>query len=418
VGSCSDFYFDLIKLKLNSCYTVAFFLFSLMSTTIAGCAPACADSVKPPGIPVLLMARELNFGGIERDVSKFARHLGACGVEPHVACFNPGGVRWQEIEAAGIPAVRIPVTSFKSWSVVSGARTLARYVAEHRIQVIHAFDDGANVFGVAVGRMLRVPATIASQLGSRDLSRQRNRILMAMADKIASAHFVNCQATAGDLASRWHVPRSRIHVCYNGFETGEFHPHNRRRPAQFADASVVIGTVALLRAEKNLPLLIEAFARVRSVDPKARLLIVGSGPLKAELQHQTRQLDIAQSCVFEEATTTPATWMRAIDIFVLPSRSESFSNALLEAMACGCCPVGSRVGGTPELISHGERGLLFESDNVDELSDALCTLVLDPPRYQAMARAASRFAHEHLTIEIAASRLASIYTNVLMSRSS
>jgi len=369
--------------------------------------------VKPRTIPVLLMARELNFGGIERDVSKFARHLGACGIEPHVACFNPGGVRWREIEAAGIPVVRIPVTSFKSWSVVSGARALARYVAEHKIQVIHAFDDGANVFGVAVGRMLRVPATVSSQLGSRDLSRQRNRILMAVADKIASAHFVNCQATADELASRWHVPRSRIHVCYNGFEADEFYPHNRRRPAQLAGASVVIGTVALLRAEKNLPMLIEAFARVQRVEPRVRLLIVGSGSLKAELQQKAQRLDIAQSCVFEEATTTPATWMRAIDIFVLPSRSESFSNALLEAMACGCCPVGSRVGGTPELIRHGERGMLFESGNVDELSDALCTLVLNPACYQAMARAASGFVREHLTMEIAAARLASIYRNLL-----
>jgi len=152
---------------------------------------------------------------------------------------------------------------------------------------------------------------------------------------------------------------------------------------------------------------------VQRVEPQVRLLIVGSGPLKAELQQKARQLDVAQSCVFEEATTTPAMWMRAIDVFVLPSRSESFSNALLEAMACGCCPVGSRVGGTPELIRHGERGMLFESGNVDELSDALCTLVLNPTCCQAMARAASCFVHEHLTMEIAASRLASIYRNLL-----
>jgi glycosyltransferase involved in cell wall biosynthesis len=71
------------------------------------------------------------------------------------------------------------------------------------------------------------------------------------------------------------------------------------------------------------------------------------------------------------------------------------------------------VGGTPELISHGERGFLFQSGNLQELANALRVLTADPVCRQRMANAAARFVHENLTIEIAAARLASIYKKLL-----
>jgi glycosyltransferase involved in cell wall biosynthesis len=169
----------------------------------------------------------------------------------------------------------------------------------------------------------------------------------------------------------------------------------------------------VLREEKNLPLLLDAFVKVRATDPRARLLIVGEGPMKPVLTERAEQLGLADACIFQEATAYPADWMRAIDIFVLCSRSESFSNSLLEAMACGCCPVGSRVGGTGELVTHGETGLLFESGLVEQLADALCRLVQDAPSLARLAAAATRFAHDHLTIDIAAGRLAGIYRQLL-----
>ena len=359
-------------------------------------------------LPVLLMARELNFGGIERDVSKFARHLGNYGIAPHVACFNPGGIRWREIEAAGIPVLHVPVTSFKSRSAFDGAKLVKSYVKEHNIKVMHSFDDGSNIFGTVVGRMIGVPV-LASLLGARKLSSLKNRIMTVMlVDRLSTGSFVNCEALANELVETWHVSRKGIHVCYNGFETDQFNPENRQRPPQLADASVVFGTVALLRPEKNLGLLIDAFAKVHQQDPKARLLIVGSGPLKEELLQRVQDLQIAPFCVFEEATTTPATWMRAIDVFVLPSRSEAFSNALLEAMACGCCPVGSRVGGMPELIKHGEHGFLFNPESPGELAEQLTKLALNPDLRNEMAAKAVRFAFDNLTIEVASQKLASL----------
>jgi glycosyltransferase involved in cell wall biosynthesis len=172
---------------------------------------------------------------------------------------------------------------------------LRRYVSENRIQVLHTFDHATNIFGAPLGRLFGVPVTITSQLWLRSIMPPLRRVLLAAADRIASGIFVNCEAVAQELTSQWKVSSRRIHVCYNGLETVEFNPHNRSRPPQLAGASVVIGTVAALREEKNIPLLVEAFSHVRAVAPQACLLIVGSGAMKAPLEQKVRELNLGDS---------------------------------------------------------------------------------------------------------------------------
>ena len=112
---------------------------------------------------------------------------------------------------------------------------------------------------------------------------------------------------------------------------------------------MVIGIVCALREEKGLALLVEAFAGPPGTRGN-KLVIVGQGPMRAQLEALRERLDLQNEMLLAPATNEVAQWMRSIDIFVQASTFESFSNALLEATACGCCVIGSRVGGTPELI--------------------------------------------------------------------
>jgi glycosyltransferase involved in cell wall biosynthesis len=361
---------------------------------------------------ILMLTRVLDTGGIERDVSKFARYLADKGFHPHVACFNPGGMRWREIEEAGISVLTVPVKSFRSWSTVVGARIMRRYIVQHDIRLVHAFDVPADIFAVPLARLWKLPV-ISSQLCYRDLCTRKTRLIMAIIDRLASGVFVNCEGIANHLHDDWKLARDRIHICYNGYEPREFHSQGRKRQTQLAEASTVVGSVALLRPEKNLKMLIEAFATLLKVDSKARLLIVGDGPDKVKLKQRASELGIRDACLFQDAAGQPAEWMKAIDIFVLPSASEGFSNSLLEAMACGCCPVASRVGGTPELVAHQEHGLLFESGNVEELARALIQLATHPEERQAMANTAANFVRAHLTMQHAVARLSGIYKEIL-----
>ena len=107
----------------------------------------------------------------------------------------------------------------------------------------------------------------------------------------------------------------------------------------------MIGTVCALRPEKGVDTLIRAFAKMQS--PNTALVLVGSGPEEPKLRALAKELAV-ENCHFEAATSEVAQWLSATDIFVLPSRSEALSNALMEAMSCGCCPMATRVGGNPE----------------------------------------------------------------------
>lgn len=365
-------------------------------------------------VPVLIMARELDQGGVERDVAKIAMRLDRSRFEPHVATYYAKGLRYEELRQAGVPILHLPLTSLFSMEALRSAGKLRRYIRDHGIQVVHSY-DASGVFCLPVARTAGVPAIIGSQLSYRNILDRRTQRLLRWSDKIADIVLVNCEAIRKYMIEDEGMPASRVERIYNGVVTSEFFPDaSLPRPEPVADASLVVGTVCVLRPEKALPLLQEAFAQVRHLRQNIKLLFVGSGPGLADLQSNAVRLGIADSVVFIPATREVARWMRAMDIFVLPSYSEAFSNSLLEAMACGCSVVGSRVGGTPELIgANDERGFLFESRNISDLASKLSRLISDDNLRRDLANKAATFVRENLTIEIAAERTASMYERLL-----
>jgi len=364
-------------------------------------------------IPVLLTVRELGIGGCERDLTKLAKYLDRTKFTPHVGCFHSEGLRSDELRDAGVPIVRFPVRSFQSWSAVQGARLMGQYLRDHQIQLVHAFDVPTVVFSVPTAYSYRVPAIISAQLGERELFSSLYHRLLRMTDRLADVVVANSRAIQNYLIEREHVPADRTYLCHNGVETSIFHPASGPKPPIVANASLVIGTVCALRPEKRVDLLIRAFAQVKYILPGMKLLIVGSGPVLPQLEALRDELSLEADCIFEPSKIEVAPWMRALDIYVMCSETESFPNALLEAMACGCAVIGSQVGGIPELISHGESGLLFESKNVEALSAALKTLIIDPAQRKSLANQAAIFARETFSMEVNARRNEELYRTLL-----
>jgi glycosyltransferase involved in cell wall biosynthesis len=241
---------------------------------------------------------------------------------------------------------------------------------------------------------------------------------MRWIDRMVDAMTVNCEAMRRHLIDDEHVAGERIELCYNGVDTRDFYPAPPIKCAPVADASLVIGTIGVLRPEKNVDLLQEAFARVRHLKPGMKLLIVGSGAELPRLEANSRRLGLQNACLFSPATPLVPQYLRAFDIFISCSSSEAFSNAILEAMACGVCVVGSRVGGTPELIGNDERGLLFEPGSPEDLAAKLTALLENEGLRREFGTRAAEFARRKLSIEIAAGRMAEIYERILRRKDS
>jgi glycosyltransferase involved in cell wall biosynthesis len=353
------------------------------------------------------MARELGLGGTERQLAEIALSLDRERFEPHVGCFTDGGFRARELREAGVPILELGVRSLVSRSAVVGARRMGAYLERHGIGLVHAFDVPLDLFAVPVARWYRTPVVLSSMRAHRDLTPGVTRHLLRVTDRIVDGIVVNSRAVARELAEQDGVPASMVRLAYNGLDTRVFRREGERAALPWGEAAVVIGTLCALRPEKGLGTLMEAFRKVKAARRGVKLLIVGSGPMLAELEAG------GADCHFQPAQQNVAPWLRAMDIFVLPSLSEALSNSLMEAMGCGCCPVASDTGGNPELVKDGETGLLFPVGDAEALAARLAR-VLDEPEYRRRLGArAERRMEEHFTREQAARAMGAIYEEFL-----
>lgn len=362
-------------------------------------------------IRVLLLARELGLGGSERQMTEIARGLDRSSFEPHVGCFVPEGLRVGELRDAHVPIFHIPVNSFKSPAAVIGARRLARYVREHSIQIVHAFDYPMNVFAIPVARYFTKAVCISSQRGHRDLTPSLYLRLLRQTDGMADGIVVNCEFLKRHLIADYGILPECIHLCYNGIDLDIF----QRDPLQLEREELSIGTLSALRPEKSIGTLLEAFALIGAHE-RVRLVIVGSGSERENLERSAGELGIQGRVTFQPATREVAQWLRAMDIFVLGSRTEALSNALMEAMACGCACVASNVGGNPELIRHEKTGLLFEPGDSGALAAALRALLENDVLRRRIADTGHAFIHDNFSLAASAQRMGEIYEELLSSR--
>ena len=361
----------------------------------------------------MLMARQLGLGGTERQLCEIAKALDPSRFEAHVGCFHAHGMRADELRAAGIPILDLPIRSYLRPHALLGAVRMGRYLRQKRIQIVHTFDVPLNQFGVPVARAFGVPVVLSSQRAHRQLISALNLHFLRLTDQMVDGIVVNSLALRRQLIEDERVPPALIHLCYNAIDTCRFQPGPRCRPAPLAGAALVVGVICAFRPEKDLPTLLEAFHLVRGVRPGLKLLLVGSGSCLELLRAQSRRLALGEDCHFEPATADVPPWLRAIDIFVLPSISEALSNSLIEAMACGCCAVASRVGGNPELVDHERTGLLFRPGDASGLAAALRRLIENDGLRETLASAGSAQIHRSFSLHASAQRMQEIYSALL-----
>ena len=356
---------------------------------------------------VLLIIRSLESGGSERQLAEIAKALDHSRFDPRVGCLRMVGPRLLDLQAADVPVVEFPLSGMFRMAHLRAGRALGRYLKEQRIDIVHAFDVPGTLFSVAPARWYGAPLVLSSQRAFRELTPNFRPVLRLM-DRMVDGIVVNSEAVGKALVERDGVKAERIHLCRNGVDLNLFYPPVARR----AEEKLTIGVAAMLRPEKSLHTLIEAFGRVRAKGVAARLVIVGSGEMLESLETLARRLGLTENCRFEPASRAVADWLRKFDVFVLPSVSEALSNSLMEAMACRCCAVASRVGGNPELVEEGVTGMLFEAGNGEDLASKLETLAGSPELRERMAEAGARKMRDEYSIAASARRMGEIYDSL------
>jgi len=221
------------------------------------------------------------------------------------------------------------------------------------------------------------------------------------------------------------VPADRVSQIYNGVDTQRFRVasalENRRAPLAAAPFScgdaMVVGTVGRLQAVKGQELLLQALMQAVRERPAARerlrLVIVGDGPLRGELQQAIDAAGLADiAWLAGEQADVPA-WLRALDLFVLPSLSEGISNTILEAMASGLPVIATRVGGNAELIDAPATGELFAAGDAVALAAQLLAALDEPARRRAQGVAGRRRIEQRFSLDAMVASYESMYERML-----
>jgi N-acetyl-alpha-D-glucosaminyl L-malate synthase BshA len=173
----------------------------------------------------------------------------------------------------------------------------------------------------------------------------------------------------------------------------------------------VVMHVSNFREVKRVLDVVRVFAKIRAEVP-AVLVLVGDGPQRQDAENEARALKVEADVRFLGKLDSTADLLRSADLFLLPSQTESFGLAALEAMACGVPVIASRVGGLPEVVVHGETGALAPVGAVDTMASAALQILCDPAR-GAAARAAAIRRAELFTAERVVPQYEQLYQRVL-----
>jgi 1,2-diacylglycerol 3-alpha-glucosyltransferase len=184
----------------------------------------------------------------------------------------------------------------------------------------------------------------------------------------------------------------------------------------FTPEDVVIVYVGRLGVEKNLVFLLQAFAKIAATHERARLLLVGDGPLKPALVELSRQSGLQSRITFTGMIPHAelSAYYKAADFFVTASKTETFGLTIVEAMACGLPVIGIESPGVGDTVVRDETGFLV-NDDLQEYANRMSRLVENPALRQQMAERACLEA-QHYAIENAVERLEAIYRNLILLR--
>ncbi len=181
-----------------------------------------------------------------------------------------------------------------------------------------------------------------------------------------------------------------------------------------ADAPLALAVGRLIE-QKDHPTLLRAFARVREQHPRARLAILGGGPLEQETRALADSLGLVDAVALPGRTEI-RDWLRRADVFVHTSRWEGFGIVLLEAMLAGLPVVATRVSAVPEVVADGETGALVEAGDVEGVAREVSALLADPELRRRVGEAGRERARREFSVARMADRTIGVYEAALTSR--
>lgn len=293
--------------------------------------------------------------------------------------------------------------------MLSQVRKVARHLRDWKADIVHCHLPLAGVVGRLAGAMAKVPV-VYTEHNSQERYHPATR-LAASATWRLQRQVIAVSAEVKQSIVRRFGERVPVRVVRNGVSLERFARSKQpgfelRARLGIAEDAVVIGTVAVFRKQKRLDLWLTAASSVLRAQPTARFILVGDGPLRAEVEAQIQELGLSEKVLLPGLQADVIPYLTAMDIYLMSSDFEGVPIALLEAMAMELPPVVTDAGGIPEVIERDVSGFVLPRGDAGGLAAALIQLIADGPERRAAygksarARVAAEFSTARMMAEI------------------
>jgi glycosyltransferase involved in cell wall biosynthesis len=332
----------------------------------------------------------LRDGGTERRTIELLNHLDPQQFETSLILMEDAGANRARQCAKQSFVVGIPEAGNSRWWKKSVSLTMAIWktrvqLTRWRSHVAHAMLPGVSIIGGAAARLARVPVFVGSRPCLTRLYHSGHGVI-ALADKaafrLANTNLANSVAAAQEMISVGGCPPAKCQTIYNGVDTQRFHPgldRSWRAAMGWSDKNVVFGLVGNFRPYKRHMDFVEAANLIVREHPHTRFVMAGAdfGCLSSVLA-RIGNLGLQKKFQVVTGEQYLEKIFAAFDVYVCASESESFSNAILEAMACGKAVIATKIGGNPEAVVDGLTGFIVPCGDAQSIAIAAGRLIEDP----------------------------------------
>ena len=363
---------------------------------------------------ILHVVNSLEMGGTECALASLIERT-RDRAEHSVLCIETGGPIAEHLQTHDVPVFILHKPPGSDPRVPLRIARLCRTI---RSTIVHT-RSWSGVNGIIGAVLARTPIVIHSEHGFAAGNKRRRRVRRLVAPFVdqmitVSAHLRRL------LLEESGVRADKVTVIQNGVDVSRFRTLDCREPVRralgYGPEDFVVGTVGRLQAEKNHRILVDAIATVSVRHSRVQLLLIGDGKERGILQQRIADIGLGSKVKLLGFRDDIPALLNALDVFVLPSRREGMSNALLEAMAVGLPVVAIRMGGNPGVVVDAVTGLLVPPGDVRALAEAVAFYTTNASARLEHGRAGHGRVQRNFTLEQMVTGYLSVYESGLARR--
>lgn len=345
---------------------------------------------------------------------------------------DPDSVAWQFAvpddgplpDALRTLGARVHTLKIGSRFDIGAIRRIETLCRQELYQVVHSHNVRANVHArigaVRAGVPVRV-STIHNSVFAYDVSPPMQRLYAAAESRTAgwaTKIIAVSDGISADLIHRYRINPEKVRVIPNGIDPERLQPGRppgaMREELGLGSSVPLILQVGRLTSQKGYDLLIQAMPSVRRRHPDVRLLCVGEGPDRAQLEALAAAHGVSDCVHFAGHREDVPDWLAAVDLVALASRSEGMPYTLLEAMGIGKAVVATRIGGIVDVVKDKTTGVLVPPEDIPALADAISDLLAEPRNRERLGQAARSQVLRSYTAEATARAVVELYEELVL----